>query len=216
MLTPAAARVALDAAFELRPDLRLIAQMIEPGARVLDVGCGDGALLAYLAAHKNVDARGIELSMEGVQLCVAKGLAVIQGDGDTDLAVYPDDAFDYVILSQTIQAVRRPDTVLRNMLRIGRHSVVSFPNQGHWHARLRLLLRGRMPTAPEAPYAWYDTPNIHPCTLQDFEGLCAQFNVVIEKRVCLDYYGAVQRLASHPWLSNIISRQALFVLHERH
>src|ERR671917_1070938 len=141
-----------------RVDLLVVADMVEPGARVLDVGCGDGELLRLLEA-RGVDGRGIELSREGVNECVAKGLAVIQGDADTDLADYPNDAFDYVILSQTLQATRHPRRVLEHMLRIGRHAVVSFPNFGHWRIRLQLMVRGRMPVIDNMPYSWYDTPN---------------------------------------------------------
>src|SRR4051812_38110754 len=155
-----------------RVDLVVVAEMVAPGAKVLDVGCGDGELLQLLAERRGVDGRGIELSREGVNECVAKGLAVIQGDADTDLVDYPDDAFDYVILSQTLQATRRPRYVLEQMLRIGNRAIVSFPNFGHWRMRLQLLLLGRMPTTDNLPYSWYDTPNIHFCTIKDFRQLC--------------------------------------------
>ena len=144
-----------------RVDLVLVAEMVERGAKVLDVGCGDGELLRLLSESRGVDGRGIELSREGVNECVAKGLAVIQGDADTDLGDYPDDAFDYVILSQTLQATRHPRVVLEHMLRIGRHAVVSFPNFGHWQVRLQFLFAGHMPRTDILPYSWYDTPNIH-------------------------------------------------------
>ncbi len=130
-----------------RFDLSVVADMVEPGSRVLDVGCGDGLLLQLLAGRKNVDGRGVELSQRGVNDCVAKGLSVIQGDADTDLADYPEDSFDYVILSQTLQATQRPRVVLDHMLRIGRSAIVSFPNFGHWRVRTELLLTGRMPRA---------------------------------------------------------------------
>ncbi len=155
-----------------RVDLVLVADMVERGAKVLDVGCGDGELLRLLAETRGVDGRGIELSREGVNECVAKGLAVIQGDADTDLADYPDDAFDYVILSQTLQATRHPRVVLEHMLRIGRQAIVSFPNFGHWRMRLQLLLFGHMPRTDNLPDTWYDTPNIHFCTIKDFVQLC--------------------------------------------
>jgi methionine biosynthesis protein MetW len=196
----------------LRQDLRLIADLIEPSTRVLDVGCADGALLAYLARTKHVDARGIELSREGVHDCVSQGLAVVQGDGDTDLAIYPDGSFDYVILSQTIQAMRQPRLVLENMLRIGRYGIVTFTNYAHWRARWYLMRRGRMPMARCLPEPWYRTANIHPCTLEDFEHLCAELGLRIEQRTCLAGDGAPSRLASNRWLDNLLSEQALFVL----
>ena len=152
----------------LRVDLKLIADMVEPGSRVLDVGCGEGALLDWLGRNKNVDGRGIELSMAGVSAAVSHGLSVIQGDADTDLKDYPSGAFDYVILSQTLQATYEPKTVLANMLRIGRRAIVSFPNFGHWRVRTHLLFRGSMPVTDTLAYEWFDTPNIHFCTIRDF------------------------------------------------
>src|SRR6201985_3467844 len=166
----------------VRLDHLLVAEMIEPDSRVLDVGCGDGELLKLLES-RGVDGRGIELSREGVNRCVAKGLAVIQGDADTDLADYPDDAFDYVILSQTLQATRHPRVVLEHMLRIGRHAIVSFPNFGHWQVRAQLLFAGHMPQTDILPYSWYDTPNIHHCTIKDFRQLCTEIGVQMEKSV---------------------------------
>jgi methionine biosynthesis protein MetW len=196
----------------LRQDLRLIADLVEPNTRVLDVGCDDGALLAFLASTKQVDARGIELSQAGVHDCVSRGLAVVQGDADTDLAIYPDNAFDYVILSQTIQAMRRPRAVLGEMLRIGRYGIVSFTNYAYWRARWDLLVRGRMPTTRCLPEPWHATPNIHPCTLDDFEQLCGELGVAIERRTCLAA-GGRRRYLGNGWLNNLLSEQALFVLH---
>jgi methionine biosynthesis protein MetW len=205
--------MAADATFNgLRPDLRLIANLVEPNTRVLDVGCSDGALLAFLARAKQVDARGIELSQAGVHECVSRGLAVVQGDADTDLAIYPDASFDYVILSQTIQAMHRPRQVLENMLRIGRFGIVSFTNYGYWRARWHLMLRGRMPSARCLPEPWYATSNIHPCTLEDFERLCHELGLSIRTRICLAGSGAPSQLARHHALSNLLSEQALFLL----
>src|SRR5271167_1157111 len=146
-----------------RGDHLLVAQMVERGSKVLDVGCGDGDLLQLLES-RGIDGRGIELSREGVNRCVAKGLAVVQGDADTDLANYPDDAFDYVILSQTLQATRQPRVVLEHLLRIGRRAIVSFPNFGHWKIRSQVAFGGHMPRTDNLPYAWWDSPNIHFCT----------------------------------------------------
>ena len=194
-----------------RVDHLLVAAMVEPKSRVLDVGCGDGELLKLLEG-RGVDGRGIELSREGVNECVAKGLAVIQGDADTDLADYPNDAFDYVVLSQTLQATRHPRLVLEHMLRIGRHAVVSFPNFGHWRIRLLLLFGGRMPRTSNLPDTWYDTPNIHFCTIKDFVQLCDEINVKMERAVALDLYGRPLRLNAPWWFWNLFGEQAVFLL----
>src|SRR5438477_7001166 len=177
-----------------RVDLVVVASMVEPGAKVLDVGCGDGELLRLLAETRGVDGRGIELSREGVNECVAKGLAAVQGDADTDLADYPDDAFDYVILSQTLQATRQPHVVLEHMLRIGRHAIVSFPNFGHWRIRLQVGIGGQMPHTDNLPYAWYETPNIHFCSIKDFRQLCRVSGAKMERAVALNAWGAPIRL----------------------
>jgi methionine biosynthesis protein MetW len=194
-----------------RVDHLVVAEMVEPGARVLDVGSGDGELLRLLET-RGVDGRGIELSREGVNDGVAKGLAVIQGDADTDLAAYPDDAFDYVILSQTLQATRRPREVLEHMLRIGRRAVVSFPNFGHWRIRVGLLVGGRMPVTDNLPDTWYDTPNIHFCTIKDFRDLCDAVGAKMEKAVALNAWGAPLRLNAPWWFWNLFGEQAVFLL----
>src|SRR5258708_32141719 len=180
----------------LRGDLRLVAEMIEPGARVLDIGCGDGELLAYLAQHKRVDGRGMELSQSGVNAGVRHGLSVIQGDADHDLLDYPSEAFECRGLSQTLQATHQPREVLESLVRIGRRAIVSFPNFGHWRIRLRLLAHGRMPVTPVLAHRWYDTPNIHLCTILDFVALCEDLCIFIERSVTLARPGLPYRL--HP------------------
>src|ERR1700730_12961443 len=198
-------------AFEARFDLLLVADMVEAHSRVLDVGCGDGTLLRLLAEEKGVDGRGIELSQRGVNDCVAKGLSVIQGDANTDLADYPDNVFDYVILSQTLQATRLPRTVMEHMLRIGRHAVVSFPNFGHWRIRFQVAFGGRMPLTRNLSCAWYETPNIHFCTIQDFIALVKEIGAHIERGVALDRFGAPLAF-SEPWIWNLLGEQGVFRL----
>lgn len=165
---------------ELRPDLAVIASHIAPGSRVLDVGCGDGTLLQALRDKRQCDARGMELDPANVAECVAKGLSVIQGDADEDLAFYPDASVDYAILSETLQTMRRPDLALEELLRIGRRAVVSFPNFAHWRVRLSLLFNGRMPVTRLLPVAWYETPNIHHLTIDDFRALVAERGIKVE------------------------------------
>lgn len=164
----------------LRPDLAVIAANVAPGSRVLDVGCGDGALLAALRDERHVDARGLELDPHNVAECVARGLSVMQGDADSDLADYPDAAFDYAILSQTLQTTKRPDLVLDELLRVGRKAFVSFPNFAHWRVRASLLWHGRMPVTRLLPVAWYETPNIHHVTVRDFRELVATKGLKVE------------------------------------
>ncbi len=195
-----------------RPDHLLIADMIEPGTRVLDVGCGSGELLRLLIQERNVDGRGIELSQTGVNASVAHGLSVIQGDADTDLDNYPDNVFDYVILSQTLQATRQPKKVMENLLRIGRHVVVSVPNFGHWRMRAQILFLGRMPVTKNLPDTWYDTQNIHFCTIRDFVDLCDALGAKMERAVALNSSGYPVQLNAPWWFWNLFGAQAIFLL----
>ena len=194
----------------IRVDLQLIADMVAPDTRALDIGCGDGALLAYLVNFKRVDARGMELSQAGVNACVANGLSVIQGDADADLRAYPDAAFDYVILGQTLQATREPREVLLQMLRVGKRAIVSFPNFAHWQVRLRMVFGGRMPQTTSLPYKWYDTPNIHLCSIDDFRAHCRDMGVRIERAIVLNSKSRPIRMP--PPLANLFGEQAVFML----
>jgi methionine biosynthesis protein MetW len=211
-VTPAVPGAPAAPADRLRRDLRLIAEMIEPESRVLDIGCGDGALLAYLAREKGVDARGMELSQSGVNACVRHGLSVIQGDADHDLDAFPAGAFDVAVLSQTLQATRRPRHVVEELVRIGKRAIVSFPNFGFWRIRLGLLSRGRMPVSELLNNSWYDTPNIHLCTIRDFVVLCDALGTKIERSITLDRHGRPFSLDPRGGLANLLAEQGVFVL----
>jgi methionine biosynthesis protein MetW len=189
-----------------RSDYRIIGEIVEPKTRVLDLGCGDGELLEWLAENKGVDARGVEISRAKVQRAIARGVSVYQGDIDEGLADYPDGAFDYVILSQTLQETLRPLKVLREMLRVGRRVIVAFPNYGHWRVRFALLFGGCAPRTDLFPYAWYESPNIHFCTVHDFEGLAAEERLVIERRYFLS---GGHRLTLLP---NLLAKVAVYLV----
>lgn len=189
-----------------RSDYAIISDLVEPNTKVLDLGCGDGELLHWLVENKNVEARGIELNRNRVQKAIARGVSVFQGDIDEGLADYPDQAFDYVILSQTLQETRHPLRVLQEMLRVGRRVIVTFPNFGHWSVRLAHLFSGRAPKTKLFPYDWYDSPNIHFLTIKDFEDLARKQGWTVERRIFLSGH----RLGR--FLANLMAETAVFVI----
>jgi methionine biosynthesis protein MetW len=198
-----------------REDFREILRLVRPGARVLDVGCGEGALLELLEREKGVDGRGIEISAAGVSACLARGLAVMQGDADRDLAEFPAQAFDYAILSQTLQAVREPRTVLDNLLRLAERAIVSFPNFGYWRVRMALMASGRMPETSVLHEPWWSTPNIHLCTLRDFTALCDDLDLKIEAASALSSTRPARPIRHDGVLENWRAESALFLLSRR-
>lgn len=192
---------------KLRPDLQVIADNISPNARVLDIGCGDGALMAALRDQKKVDARGLEIDPANVASAVSKGLSVVQGDADTDLSAYPDASFDYAILSQTLQTTHRPDQIVDELLRIGKQAFVSFPNFAHWRVRMSLLMGGRMPVTRLLPQTWYDTPNIHHVTIDDFRALVRDSRLKQEGQWFLSGDKQTGR-----GMANLLAEHAVFLL----
>lgn len=191
----------------LRSDLAIIAREVRAHARILDVGCGDGLLMAALRDTKDADARGMELDARDVATAVARGLSVVQGDADTDLADYPDGSFDYAILSQTLQTTKRPDLVLDHLVRIGRQAFVSFPNFAQWRMRLAHMFGGRMPVTEQLPHSWYDTPNIHHVTIDDFRSFLDERNIRIEGQWFLS--GDKPR---NERFANLLAEHAVFLL----
>lgn len=197
---------------QVRVDHQVIALMVQTGSKVLDIGCGDGALLHLLARERGVKGRGVELSQEGVNACVATGLSVVQGDADRDLKDYPDDAFDYVVLSKTIQTMRHPRAVLKELMRIGERAIVSLPNFGHWSVRLKLLTSGRMPMTSSLPSRWCETENLHLCTVRDFSDLARELNFKIERAVPISGGHPGAPFANSVWQANWFAEEAVFLL----
>lgn len=193
----------------LRKDLEIIVELIKPNEKILDVGCGEGILLEYLLKNKSVDCRGIEINQKGVNKCVEKGLSVIQGDANSDLKDYPDDFFSSVILSQTIHAMLDPENVIRNLIRISKRAIISFPNFGYWRIRKDLLINGRMPKNKILPHDWYNSPNIHLCTIKDFEKFCEIQQVEILDRI---FINSRMNLFKPFFSANLMSFQAVFCI----
>lgn len=199
----------------VREDFREIVRLVRPGSRVLDVGCGEGALLELLSREKNIDGRGLEISAEGVAKCLARGLSVVQGDADRDLDYFPERAFDYAVLSQTLQATRDPRHVLHELLRIAERAIVSFPNFGHWRVRASLMTRGRMPHTRALPDPWWSTPNIHLCTLADFLDLTEDLNLRIDACAAVSRHRPARQINPSGFLENWRSEAVLFLLSRR-
>jgi len=191
-----------------RLDYRIITGLIQPKARVLDLGCGDGELLAMLVDEKRAIGQGVEISEEGVNSCIAKGLNVIQGNLDEGLADYADHSFDYVVLNQTLQVVRKPDLVLQEMIRVGKQGIVGFPNFAHWSVRAQLFWQGRMPKTSVLPFEWYNTPNIHLLTIRDFERFCRNQDVRIARKV---YIKGPESVSAN-FLPNLLAQTAIYVI----
>ena len=198
----------------IRKDWELIQTLIEDSKRVLDIGCGSGELINKLEINKHSDARGFEVDGNLVRSALSLGISVVQGNAERDLSQYSDGSFDYVILSQTLQAMYNPKKVLLEMLRIGNKIIVSFPNFGHWRIRTKLLISGRMPVTKDLPYSWYETPNIHFFTLKDFQEMCKEENIFIERSIGLTEYGK-QFEINHSVFANLYTNEAIFLLSKR-
>lgn len=218
-MTVAALEAAVSAAQEAalppsiqREDFREILRWVRPGSRVLDVGCGEGVLLEMMAHEKQVDGRGLEISPDNVAACMARGLAVVQGDADRDLDHFPTRAFDYAVLSYTLQQARDAKHVLREMLRIADKAIVSVPNMGHWRVRLALLFGGRMPMTKTLPDPWWATGNIHLCTLRDFTDLCDELNLRIDAAAALSGGRPARAVDARTALANLMSESAILLL----
>ena len=198
--------------YSIRKDWDLIESLIDNKSTILDIGCGEGDLIQQLQNSRHADIRGVEINGELVRSAISKGLSVVQGNAEKDLSQYCDQSFDYVILSQTLQAMYNPKQVLNELLRIGVKAIVSFPNFGHWRIRAQLLFKGKMPVTHELPYAWYDTPNIHFFTLKDFLEMCRMSNIFIERSIGLTSQGRQFEITSHTLTSNLITNEAIFLL----
>ncbi len=197
---------------QIRYDLEIIAQLIEPNKKILDIGCGDGELLEFLTKTKNADSRGLEISQELVGKSLRRGISVIQGDAENDLNFYPDRSFDYAILSQTLQATKNPKAILTEMLRIADFAIVSLPNFAHFATRFHLLFKGTMPVNETIPFQWYETPNIHFCSIKDFENLCQELGFVIRKKIFLTSKRRLLGVLGHNLIANFFAEYGIFLI----
>ena len=196
----------------MKQEFKVISHLIEEKSQALDVGCGDGELIEYLLKNKTKDIRGLEISKDKVQNCLSKGLTVIEGDAENDLKQFPDLSFDYVILSQTLQAFLNPEIVIKELLRVGKRAIVTIPNFGHWKVRIDLLIKGTMPVTKSLPNEWYNTPNLHMCTIQDFYNFCEKRNIKIYKSLSLNGEKISNISISNLKYKNLISELGIFLL----
>jgi methionine biosynthesis protein MetW len=196
----------------MKNEFKIIANLLPPQSRVLDVGCGDGTLIKELINKKNIDARGIELGEENVKQCISKGLSVIEGNAETELNQFPDKAFDFVILSQTLQAFYQPENVLEQLLRIGHKVIISIPNFGYWQVRAKLLFFGKMPVTNSLPYSWYDTPNLHMCSIKDFYEFCEKKKIKIDKVIGINSEKISSIYRINLEMKNLLSEVGIFLI----
>ena len=196
----------------MKQEFKIIANLIEKNTRVLDVGCGDGTLMEFLKNNKEIDIRGIEISKNKVQNCIGKGLTVIEGDAEKDLIQFPDHSFDYVILSQTLQAFLNPEQVISELLRVGKKAIVTIPNFGYWKLRLHLLIKGTMPITRTLPDEWYNTPNLHMCTIKDFFNFCKDRKINLYKSIALQNLKSSKINSSNIGLKNLSAVLGIFLL----
>ena len=196
----------------MKNEFKVIADLIEKNTRVLDVGCGDGVLMEFLKDNKNIDIRGLEISKNKAQKCIAKGLTVIEGNAEFDLKQFPDKSFDYVVLSQTLQAFLNPELVINELLRVGKKAIVTIPNFGYWKVRLHLLLKGTMPVTEALPDQWYDTPNLHMCTIKDFVYFVKSRNIKIFKSLALNKKNTSLINSNNLGIKNLFSDLGIFLI----
>ena len=198
--------------YHIRFDLEIIASLVKEKSKILDIGCGEGDLLKFLQKTKKINGKGLEISQTEASIAMSKGISVIQGDAENDLAYFPDNAFDYAILSQTLQATKEPDKLIAQMLRIAKYAIISFPNFAHFKNRLYLSVFGKMPVSKTIPYNWYDTPNIHFCSIQDFRNLCAKLGLSIRESIYLNNYKKLGKFTSNKILSNLFAEYGIFLI----
>jgi methionine biosynthesis protein MetW len=196
----------------MKQEFRIIANLVEKNTRVLDVGCGDGTLIEFLKNNKKIDVRGIEISKKNVQKCIGKGLTVIEGDAEKDLAQFPNSSFDFVILSQTLQAFLNPEIVINELLRVGKKAIVTVPNFGFWKVRMHLLIKGTMPITKNLPDEWYNTPNIHMCTIKDFFNFCSDQKIRLDKSLALHNEKTSLIKSSNLDIKNLSAELGIFLI----